>query len=337
MNVGLVGYGLAGSVFHAPLIQSVTGLKLAAVVTSRAEQLGEGLRVYPNLDDLLSDRSVGVVVIASPTALHFEHARAALFAGKHVVVDKPLSTTVKEADELIALASHEKRVLTVFQNRRWDGDFLTIQRLTRENALGHLHYYEAHFDRFRPQIKKGWREVPGPGSGILFDLGAHLIDQALCLFGMPGAVTADVLAQRADAQVDDYFHVLLDYGKRRAVLHASTLVTDGGYRLIAHGDAGSFLKRGLDTQEDALKRGVRPGAPDWGADDPQNYGELTPASGERQKIITNRGCYEHFYAALAKCLTEGAPPPVDPRDSRNGLHIIEAALRSSKERRTIAL
>ena len=171
----------------------------------------------------------------------------------------------------------------------------------------------------------------------MYDLGAHLIDQALYLFRMPTAITADVMMQRAEAKVDDYFHLVLDYGKRRTVLHASTLVSDGGYRLIVHGDGGSFLKRGLDVQEDALKRGERPGDANWGEDKPENFAELISATGERSKITTERGCYEHFYADLVKCLRDGAPPPVNPRDSRDGLRIIEAALLSSAERRTVDL
>lgn len=332
IKVGLVGYGLAGSVFHAPLIASVPELELASVVTRRE---APRLPTVASVDELLRDVSIDLVVIASPSALHFAHAKAAMLAGKHVVVDKPLATTSQEAEELIALALKQKRILTVFQNRRWDGDFLTVKRILP--SLGKVYFFEAHFDRFRPQIKNGWREVPGAGAGILYDLGAHLIDQALCLFGVPLAVTADVLSQRPEAHVDDYFHLVLDYGARRAILHASTLAAAPGYHFIVHGDAGSFLKSGMDSQEDALKRGVRPGDPSWGLDPPQNYGEFTGGSGERRQIITERGCYEHFYSSLVECIRHGAPAPVDPRESRDGLRMIEAALLSAHEHRTVYL
>jgi len=196
-------------------------------------------------------------------------------------------------------------------------------------------HYEVHFDRFRPQIKAGWREEPRPGSGILYDLGAHLIDQSLHLFGMPRAVSADIIAQRDGAKVEDYFHVVLDYAPLRVILHSATLVPHPGPRFTVHGDGGSFLKYGLDGQEDALKQGLRPGDQQWGADQPEYFGELTPAGGATRKVETLRGGYEKYYELLADCLLTGTPPPVDARDSRNGLVVIEAAQRSAAERRTV--
>ena len=339
-TVGLIGYGLAGSVFHAPLIRSVPGLKLAKIVTSRREQVLNdlpGVSIARVVEDLFSDPAIDLVVIASPPAHHYEHARAALLASKHVVVDKPLAITSRGASELIELAANRNRVLSVFQNRRWDNDFLTVQHAIKQGWLGKVFHYEAHFDRFRAQIKTGWREVPGPCAGILYDLGAHLIDQSLQLFGMPRAVTADIIAQRAAAKVDDYFHLVLDYYPLRVILHAATLVIQPGPRFIVHGDGGSFLKYGIDGQEEALKRGQRPGDPHWGADTPEQYGELTPAGENPRKIETLRGGYELYYQALAACLEMGGPPPVDPRDSRDGLIVIEAAQRSAAERRTVSI
>ncbi len=337
-TVGLIGYGLAGSVFHAPLIRSVPSLQLAKIVTSRREQVAKDLpemAVAAGIEEVFSDAAIDLVVIASPSAHHYEHARAALLAGKHVVVDKPLATTSREASELIDLAESRGRVLSVFQNRRWDNDYLTVKHSIEQGWLGKVFYYEVHFDRFRPNIKAGWREVPGPGAGILYDLGAHLIDQSLQLFGMPRAVTADIIAQRAGAKVDDYFHLVLDYFPLRVILHAATLVVQPGPRFIVHGDGGSFLKYGIDGQEEALKRGQRPGDAAWGGDSPENYGELTPAGGAPRKVETLRGGYERYYEALATCLENGGPLPVDPRDSRDGLIVIEAAQRSAAERRTV--
>jgi scyllo-inositol 2-dehydrogenase (NADP+) len=310
------------------------------VVTSRRDQVAKdlpGVAAVADINDVLGDPFIDLLVIASPSANHFEHATAALLAGKHVVVDKPFATTAREADELIDLAESQGLILTVFQNRRWDGDYLTARHCIEQGWLGKVFHYEVHFDRFRPQIKAGWREEPRPGSGILYDLGAHLIDQSLHLFGMPRAVTADIIAQRADAKVEDYFHLVLDYAPLRVILHSATLVPHPGPRFTVHGDGGSFLKYCLDGQEDALKQGLRPGEQQWGADQPEYYGELTPAGGTTRKVETLRGGYEKYYEFLAACLLTGTPPPVDAHDSRNGLLVIEAAQRSAAERRTIAI
>jgi scyllo-inositol 2-dehydrogenase (NADP+) len=330
IRVGLVGYGLAGSVFHAPLIGSVDALELVSVATSRAELVRRSLPdvlVLPHAEDLFSDPAVELIVIATPTATHFELARAALLAGKHVVVDKPFTLTSREADELIALAQRQGRMLSVFQNRRWDNDFLTVKRCLSQGRLGEVYYYEAHFDRFRPAIKEGWREVAAPGAGILYDLGAHLIDQALLLFGPPDSVTADVMAQRPAAKVPDYFHLILHYGRKRVVLHGATLVREPGPRFIVHGDGGSFLKYGIDPQEEALAAGRRPGGADWGREAPELFGTLTSADGSREKIETLPGAYQDYYKGIAACLRGGAAVPVDPADCRAGIGIIEAAER----------
>jgi scyllo-inositol 2-dehydrogenase (NADP+) len=338
IKVGLVGYGLAGSVFHAPLISSVPQLLLSKVVTSRRNQLAKdlpGVAAVPDINDVLADPFIDLLVIASPSANHFEHATAALLAGKHVVVDKPFATTARQADELITLAENQGLILSVFQNRRWDGDYLTAGHCIEQGWLGKVFHYEVHFDRFRPQIKAGWREEPGAGSGTLYDLGAHLIDQSVHLFGMPRAVTADIITQRASAKVEDYFHLQLDYAPLRVILHSATLVPHPGPRFTVHGDGGSFLKYGLDGQEDALKQGLRPGDQQWGADQPEYYGELTPVGGVTRKIETLCGSYEKYYEMLAACLLTGTPPPVDAHDSRDGLIVIEAAQRSAAEGRTI--
>lgn len=339
-TVGLVGYGLGGSVFHAPLISAVPELRLAAVVTSRRESVEQdlpGVRVTATVAELLSDSTIDLVVVASPSPNHFENARAALLAGKHVVVDKPFATSVQEANELIALAESKSKSISVFQNRRWDNDFLTVKKCIAEGSLGSVSHYEAHFDRFRPQLKGGWREEPVKGAGLLYDLGSHLIDQALHLFGMPQAVFADVLSQRDAATTGDYFHLILKYGHRRAILHAANLVREPGPHFLIHGDAGSFLKYGMDSQEEALKAGIRPGQPGYGDDDPARYGQLTGAGGARQTIATIRGAYQEYYLGMAAHLQQGAPIPVDAGDSRNGLIVIEAAARSAFERRTVAI
>jgi len=339
-NVGLIGYGMAGSTFHAPVIAAVEALRLTAVATSRSTDVARdlpGVAAVDSPDGIFADPAIELVVIATPNPTHFDLAQRALQAGKHVVIDKPMTTTTADADELIALAAKCGRLLSVYQNRRWDNDFLTVKALVDAGRLGHVYAYEAHYDRYRPAIKPGWRERPQPGSGILFDLGSHLIDQALFLFGMPETVMADVFAQRAEARVDDYFHVILSYRDRRAIVHASTLVREPGPHFAVHGDGGSFLKYGMDGQEAALKAGRPVGGPDWGRDDPAAYGTLVNADGERETIETLPGTYVAFYAGMAAAIAGEAPVPVSAEQARNVIAIIELAQRSAVERRTIAV
>jgi scyllo-inositol 2-dehydrogenase (NADP+) len=340
ISVGLVGYGLGGSVFHAPLITGVSGLTLTAVVTSQRERVERDLprvAVVATTEQLLSDSSIALVVVASPSNTHFQVAREALQAGKNVVIDKPFAGTVQEAQYLMDLASDRRLFLSVYQNRRWDGDFQTVKRLIQDGSLGEVFHYEAHFDRFRLDIRAGWRETGGRESGILYDLGAHLIDQAVHLFGLPQAVTADVFAQRHGATAPDYFHLVLDYGRMRAILHGATVVKQPGPHFQVHGDKGSFVKYGMDPQEDALKAGRRPGDAGWGADDPTLYGVLTPVDGVASRIETAVGGYENYYKLVAEGLLNHGKNPVDPAGSRDGLMVIEAARQSAVERRTVAV
>lgn len=332
--VALVGYGYGGSVFHAPLIRSAPRLRLATVVTSRRDQVAAipGARAVASVAEALEDPGIKLVVVVTPSDSHYAVARQALQAGKHVVVDKPFVLRVAEADELVSLAQQNHCLLSVYQNRRWDGDFRTVRQLIEQGALGTVYHYEAHFDRFRPVVRTVWRDQPGLGSGILYDLGSHLIDQALVLFGMPRAVTADAFAQRPEARAIDYFHLVLDYGRMRAILHGAVLVPGRGHHFSVHGDAASFLKYGMDPQEDALVAGKT-----QGADDPANYGVLVSANGDKRTIETVAGDYKLYYEGIADSIERGTPLPVNPIDSRNGLAVIEAALRSASERRTVAL
>lgn len=342
IRVGLVGYGLAGSVFHAPLIESVEGLSLAAIVTSQAEKVKRDypdVGVVPAFEELLGRDDIGLVVIASPNVTHHDFARRALEAGKHVVVDKPFVIHAAEADDLIELARRREVVLSVFQNRRWDNDFLTVRHLLESGLLGEVTTYECHYDRFRPEVQKRWREEPLPGSGSLYDLGAHLVDQALVLFGTPESVWGDVRAQRPGAQVDDYFHLVLGYGRRRVILHAGSLVRETPPRFQLHGNKGSFIKYGLDPQEDQLKAGMRPGDAGWGEDEAALYGDLTIDIGDlvvKGKITTLGGHYEAYYQGMVEAITRGSPAPVAPGDARNTIRVIECALQSQQEQRVIA-
>ena len=247
-----------------------------------------------------------------------------------------MTTSLRAADDLLMLAAERGLLISAFQNRRWDNDFLTLRACIDEGRLGAVRSYEAHYDRFRLEIRPGWKEND-EGSGVLYDLGPHLIDQALVLFGLPEAVTADVTSQRPGARVADYVHLVLQYPQLRAILHAAMIVPEPGPRFLVHGERGSFIKYGLDSQEDALKAGTRPGAPGWGSDSPDRYATVVSADGTRETLTTLPGAYERYYAAIAASLIDGAPPPVSGADGRNVVAVIDAALRSSVERHAVAL
>jgi scyllo-inositol 2-dehydrogenase (NADP+) len=341
IGVGLIGYGLGGSAFHAPLVQAEARLRLYAVVTSRAEQVRRehpGVRVVGSAGELLADPAVELVVVAAPNAVHHELAAAALRAGRHVVVDKPFTLGTADADELIGLAAAAGRRLSVFQNRRWDGDFLTVRRLLEAGVVGEAASLCSRYDRFRPVPKGGWKEEAGPGSGVLWDLGPHLVDQALVLFGLPGTVSADLAVQRPGVAAVDWFHLVLGYGRLRVVLQAGMQVRDPGPRFELHGDRGSFVKWGLDPQEAALRAGLRPGDPGWGSEPPDRHGTLTgEAAGLelRGRLATVPGAYQEFYAAMAAAVAGEGPVPVAAEEARDTIMVIEAALRSGREGRVV--
>lgn len=304
--------------FHEPLIRACAGLELAAVLTSREHPL----RVA-SLEALL-ERS-DLVVVASPNDSHFPLARTALEHGKHVVVDKPFTVTVDEADALIALARETGRMLTVFHNRRWAADFLTVRNVLP--GLGEPFLVEANWDRFRPEVRQRWREQEGPGAGLLADLGPHMIDEALQLFGAPEAISADIFAQRSGASVDDYFDVRLDYGERRVCLRASSLVSAPRPRFAVHGSGGSFVRQGLDPQEAQLAAGMDPKDPRFGVE--EHGGTLTLPDGSIEKVPGERGRYLEFYHAVVDAVNHAAPVPVDPAEARDGLLLIDLARRAA--------
>jgi scyllo-inositol 2-dehydrogenase (NADP+) len=318
IRVGIVGFGLAGSVFHAPLIRSCSRMKITGVLTSR----GIPERVS-SLEELIS--GCDLVVVASPNTTHFQIARQALEAGRHVVVDKPFTVTLDEADELIALAEQSNQKLSVFHNRRWDSDFLTVREVIAQ--LGDVMLFEANWDRFRPAIKQGWREVAEAGSGVLSDLGPHLFDQALQLFGMPDALEADIAAQREGAAVDDFFDVTLHYGRARVALRSSTLVAAPRPRFAVHGTRGSWVKPGLDPQEAQLKAGLDPTDAEFGVD--RTQATLTSPDGSVERVAPRRGNYRAFYEAMADAILGGSPVPVAPADARDCLALIDLARRAS--------
>lgn len=341
INVAVVGYGYAGKTFHAPLVANTDGLRLAMVVSSSAEKVVcdfPNVKVVPDVSRAFADPSIDLVVIATPNDTHFELARDALLAGKHAVVDKPFTTTISEAEALLALPQAKKQVLSVFQNRRWDSDFLTVRQLLEENRLGDIVHFESHFDRYRPEVRQRWRESPGPGGGIWFDLGPHLLDQALLLFGPPDSIYADIEQQRTGATAADFFHVMLKYGHKRVILHASALVAADGPRFIVHGRQASFVKYGLDTQEDALKRGDCPGKGYWGKDD--RDGMLTTREDDVPKAVTVKTCqgnYLKYYEAIRDSILKETPVPVHASNSLVVMKLLELGCQSSESNKAIRL
>lgn len=344
INVGIIGFGMAGQVFHAPVIASIEQLNLAKVVTTNLKIKEMVQKRYPNtavvteIDQVLGDDTIELVIVATPNTSHVELVTKALLANKHVVVEKPFTITSEEADELIALAKKQNRVLTVHQNRRWDSDYLTVKKIIEGNLLGNVVEYEAHFDRFRNKIKENaWREENQPGSGILYDLGSHLIDQALCLFGLPKEITADMGAQREGGKVVDSFEVILHYNNVKVSLKAGSLVREPLPHFIVLGDQGSFVKYGMDVQEAALKSGIFPKDDEnWGLEPEALWGTLnTEIKGVhfRGIVESQRGDYRAFYQNVYNTILGKEALVVKPEEARNTIRIIELAIESNRQKR----
>jgi scyllo-inositol 2-dehydrogenase (NADP+) len=342
VGVGLVGYGLSGSSLHAPLITAEPRLSLRAVVSSDADRVHRDLPdtpVVPTLAALLDDPSVELAVVAVPNAAHHEVARTVLEAGRHVVVDKPFTVTSAEADDLIRLADDRGLALSVFQQRRWDADHLTIRRCVDDGLLGHVTTYLARYDRFRPGPAVRWTDLDRPGAGVLYDLGAHLVDQALCLFGHPETVWADLGTQRPGGLAVDYAHLVLGYGALRAILHVGSLVRAPGPRFEVHGDRGSFVKDGMDGQIAAMLAGGRPGDSGWGEEPADRWGTLTTdlaGLASTGRLASVPGSYEVFYREMAAAVREEGPVPVPPEEARDVVRVIECAMTSSRDGRVVA-
>jgi len=335
LKIGLMGYGFAGATFHAPVIEHCGRASVAAIATGRPEA---ALADYPHakvvadLDALLALDEIHCVVIATPNDTHFNLARRTLEAGKHVVVDKPVTLSAADAHTLANIALARGKLFVPFHNRRWDGDFMTVRDLLASGELGRVTHYESHFDRFRPEVRQRWREEASRGGGLLFDLGPHLIDQALALFGAPQTVAATVRTHRDQASAPDYVHIQLGYGDFEVVLHASALTAIVAPRFVIHGTRGSYVKYGLDTQEDQLKAGLRPGDEGFAAGN--GAGTLRVLDGGREverELPTRNGEYVNFYIALADAVQHGAKFPVTPQDAVDVMTIIELAARSSDE------
>lgn len=338
-NVALVGFGYAGQTFHAPLIAACPDLRLHSIVTGKPDQARAAwpeAQPVATLEAVLADPGIDLVVLATPNALHAPQARAALEAGKAVVIDKPFALSLDEARGVAGLAREKGLFLSVFHNRRWDADFLGLQQQIASGALGDVRTCESHFDRFRPEVRDRWRERDGPGGGIWNDLGPHLIDQALVLFGLPLGITCELAVLRDGGQAVDWAHAVLRYADKRVILHADMTTPAPDVRFAVHGATASWLKGGLDVQEDQLKAGLPVGGRGWGVD-PRPAVVVDGASGARSQVPCPPGDYAAYYAAVAAALTGRGENPVPPEEALMVMEVLEAGLESDRLRAEVAL
>jgi predicted dehydrogenase len=342
VKTGIVGFGKSAKIFHVPFLMAMPEYEITIVLERHAEESKNtipGVRVVKTIDEMISDPDVELIIITTPNTTHFDYASKAMRAGKDVVLEKPFTNTTEEAQQLIDISKETGRVLSVFQNRRYVSDFLTMRDIINDGLLGDVHEFIATYDRYRPgAIAGSWREAALPGSGILFDLGPHIIDQALTLFGNPKSITADIRKQRPDVQADDYFNIWLDYGFLKVILHSGMLVREQGPRYMIHGTKGSFIKYGEDPQEEKLKAGELPAGDNWGAEPESMYGLMnTEIDGKpvRKTVPSRKGNYGYYYKNLYNTLVNGAPLSERPEHGYNTIKIIELAFESSRQKKTL--
>jgi scyllo-inositol 2-dehydrogenase (NADP+) len=344
VRVGLIGFGLAGQAFHAPVIRGVAGMELACVLernTSKSKERYPEVRVARTLDEMLADKTIQLCVVATPNDSHFSYAKACLEAGRDVVVDKPFTPTMSEAAQLVRIAADRGRLITVYQDRRYDGSFATVKKLVTSGALGTVAEYEARFDRFRLDAKPGaWREkADHPAAGVLWDLGPHLLDGALVLFGEPETICASAFCQRPTSQIDDAFDVFMTFPHTRASLRARIIAYAPGPHLLVHGTAGSYIKYGMDPQEEILRSEHCPDGLDWGAnwglEAKDHWGTLTRVGEQPRRVETERGDYRGFYANVRDAIEKGSPLEVTPEQALRTMRAILLAHKSSREGRTV--
>ena len=346
IKTGIIGFGIGGNTFHAPIIYTTEGFEITRIRARKESEVALAQQRYPdalltdNADDIIDDENIDLVVIATPNGSHHPLAKQALLAGKHVVVDKPFTINTADADDLINIAKQANKILSVHHNRRYDSDFKTIEKLLHANMLGRLVEFESHYDRFRNFLKpNAWREKDEPGAGILYDLGSHLIDQPLVLFGNPEAITADIRVQREGTKATDNFELILHYPGLKVTLKAGMLVSQTLPRYILLGDKGSFVKYGLDVQEAALKEGLTPLIKsNWGVEPESVWGNLVTTINNINfsgKIQSEVGDYRGYYANVYAAIVDGKPLDVTPQHARNIIRVIELAMQSSVEKRTV--
>ena len=345
IRTGIIGYGLSGRVFHAPFIDIVDGFKLSKISTSSPEKTSLAqvrylnTEIVPNAESIINDPNIDLVIVTSPNTVHFHWAKEALLADKHVVVEKPFTVTLAEAEELVELSKQQNKILTVYHNRRFTSDTKTVKKILTSGILGDVVDYETHFDRYRYEPKDGaWREEGLPGSGILYDLGSHLIDQSLYFFGMPQAVTAHIKAMRTWAKADDSFDVKLHYPTHTSTLKSTMVAKIPGPTFQVHGTKGSFVKYGLDVQEENLDKGAIPNTPDWGSEPEAIWGVLeAECNGVNMRSIieSEKGDYRDYFINLRDAIWGKCDIAVTAQQGADVMKIIELAIQSDKEKRTI--
>lgn len=344
IRTAIASYGMSGQVFHGPLLKAHEGFCIHAILErtgSISSNKHPGAVLVRSFEVLCEDPLIELIVVNTPDHLHYSMAKSALEAGKHVVVEKPFTLRYSEAEELIGLARKRELLLSVFQNRRWDSDFLTVQKIIQENKLGKISRFEAHFDRYRPEVNHAtWKESGVAETGTLYNLGSHLIDQALVLFGKPQAVYADIRAMREGAKTDDSFDLLLRYDDIKVRLTADYMIKEPVVKYEVHGQDGSFVKQGQDPQEDAMKSGKAPGISEWGIE-PESYAGILNFRKEgkdyRIRQVSEKGNYLAFYDGIYHTLRAGGKNPVEPEDAALVIQIIEAAYRSNRLRREVEI
>ncbi len=335
INVALTSFGMSGKVFHGPLLKVAKGF-IVKKVLERSKNESAGFfpesEIVRDYKDILADQDIDLVIVNVPDKLHYSFAKNALNAGKHVVVEKPFTLDVQEGVELTDLADKKGKILTVFHNRRWDSDFLTVRKILSEGWLGEIKEFEAHFDRFKDTVPEGtWKEDPEDGASVLYNLGSHLVDQALILFSMPDTVFADLAKVRRGTRILDYFHLHLYYGDFKVILKSSYQVKEQGPKFMIHGSSGSFIKYGMDVQEDALKKGQLPVGTKWGKEPVEIYGHLNYCSGKdnyNARYESLPGNYSFFYRNLYESLIYGKETAVKPMEALNVIKILKAAEKS---------
>ena len=339
IKVGVIGFGFSATVFHLPLIEATDSLELVAISSSQGASVRDAfpnVQVFSSADELIQSADVELAVITAPNDVHFSLAKFCLEQGKHVVLEKPMATTGREAAQLVHMAQDRNLILSVFHNRRWDGDFLTVKTLIENNQLGGIRLFESHFDRLRPVVRERWKELPVPGGGVWFDLGAHLIDQALTLFGLPRSLTARCLALRDNSKATDYFHVMLHYPDKEVILHSSPYSAGPNNRFHIQGIKGSYVKHGLDPQESQLKDGVSPNNSSFGIENEEHFGVLYHGN-HWSRIETEKGSYISYYEGIAGAIERGEPVPVDSEEAVRVIKILELAEKSSYEGKTLSV
>jgi len=344
INTALCSFGMSGYVFHAPFLELSPKFNLYGVwerTKNKAEKIYPKIKTFRSLDDLLADNDIELVIINTPSVTHYDFAKKVINAGKHLVVEKPFTATVSEAEELIQLANDKNINLSVYHNRRYDSDFKTVQNILKRGVLGDMVDVEIHFDRFDPELSyKEHKEVPTPAVGSLYDLGSHLIDQALVLFGMPNAVFADLDSYRPNSKVEDYFEVKLFYNTHRVTLKSSYYVREPLPGNIFHGTKGSFIKTKADVQEEQLQAGIKPGTINYGVEPERERGLLhTEKEGKilKKYIPTLGGNYMAYYNGVYDALRNNEQLPVKAEEAMNVIKVIEIAKRSNKERKVVVL